>query len=130
MTLEFAETTGWFLADGEIHLLRFLFHFVEVLFIQLAVILDVAVFIAESAMLDVLRWLWLVGLVGVNLSVFDKASCLMQGAMIGVRFFRSCFVGIVFLLFNWCDNHLAPWDAIVVQAFLISWYSRRVLIRF
>ena len=130
MTLELAETTGWFLADGEIHLLRFLLHLMEVLFIQLAVVLNMAVFVAESAMLDVLGWPWLVGLVGVNLAVFDVASCPMQGAVIGVGFFRACFVGVVFLLFNWCNHHLAPWDAIVVQSFLISWYSCRVLIRF
>ena len=74
MTLVLAETTSWFLADGEIHLLRFLLHFVEVLFVQLAVVLNVAVFVAESAMLDVLGWPWLVGLVGVDLAVFDIAS--------------------------------------------------------
>ena len=54
MTLELATT--WFLADGEIHHLRFLFHFVQVLFIQLAVDLDMAIFVAESAMLDVHGW--------------------------------------------------------------------------
>ena len=130
MTLELAETTSWFLADGEIHPLRFLFHFVEVLFIQLAIILHVAVFVAESAMFDVFGWPWLVGLVGVDLAVFDIASCPMQGAMVVVHFFRACFVGIVFLLFNWRDNHLATWDAIIVQSFFISWYPSRVLIRF
>ena len=62
MTFELAETTSWFLADGEIHLLCFFFHLLEVLFVQLAVVLDVAVFVAESAMLDVLGWPWLVGL--------------------------------------------------------------------
>ena len=56
MTLELAETTGWFLADGEIHFFRFLFHHMEVLLIQLVVILDVAVFVAESAILDVFGW--------------------------------------------------------------------------
>ena len=55
MTLELAETTSWFLADGEIHLLSFLFHFVEVLFIQLAVVLHMAVFVAGSAVFDVLE---------------------------------------------------------------------------
>ena len=130
MTLELAETTDWFLADGEIHLLHFLFNLMEVLFIQLAVVLDVAVFVAESAMLNVLVWPCLVGLVGVDLAVIDISSYLMQGAMIGVRFFCTCFVGIVFLLFNWRDNHLAPWDAIIVQSFLISWYTCSVLIRF
>ena len=108
MTLELAESTSWFLADGEIHLLRFLFHFVEVLLIQLAVVLNVAAFVAESAMFDVFGWPWLVGLVGVDFAVLDIASCPMQGAMVGVRFFCTCFVGIVFLLCNWRDNHLAP----------------------
>ena len=64
MTFQLAETTSWFLADGEIHLLCFFFHLLEVLFVQLAFVLDVAVFVAESAMLDVLGWPWLVGLVG------------------------------------------------------------------
>ena len=77
MTLELAETVGWFLADGGIHLLRFLFHLVKVLFVQLAVVLDVAVFVAESAMLDVFEWPWLVPLIGVYLAVFDIASCPM-----------------------------------------------------
>ena len=100
------------------------------LFIQLAVVLDVAVFVAKSAMLDVLVWSWLVGLVGMDLAVFDIAFCPIQGAMVRVRFFRTGFVSVVFLLFNWRDNHLALWDAIVFQSFLTSWYSRRVLIRF
>ena len=114
MTLKFAETTSWFLADGEIHLLRFFFHLLEVLCVQLAVVLDVAIFVAESAVFDVFGGPWLVGLVGVDLAVLDIASCPMQGAMVGVRFFRTCLVGIVFLLFNWANNHLAKWDAIVV----------------
>ena len=54
----------------------------------------------------------------------------MQGAMVGVCLFHTGFVCVVFFLFNWANNHLATWDAIVVQSLLISWYSRRVLIGF
>lgn len=53
MTRKLAETTCWVLAEGDIHSLRCLFHLVEVLFVQLAVVLDVAVFVVESAILDV-----------------------------------------------------------------------------
>ena len=45
----------------------------EVLFVHLAVVLDMAIFAADSAMLDVLGWPWLVGLIGVDLAVFDIA---------------------------------------------------------
>ena len=56
MTLKFAKTTGWFLADGEIHLFLLLFHLLKVLFVQLGVVFNLAIFVAESAMLDVLEW--------------------------------------------------------------------------
>ena len=45
VTLKFAEIISWFFADGEIHLFCFLFHLVEGLFVSLAVVLNVALFV-------------------------------------------------------------------------------------
>ena len=75
LTFELTETTGWFLADGQIHLLHYLFHFIEVPFVLLAVVLNVAIFVAESAMPDVLEWPWLEGFICMDPAVFDIVSC-------------------------------------------------------